>query len=60
VFTGIELVRSIRNLSRNKHTPVVLLAEGNETPEHERIMNILHANLMTLDEVEDMKNIKLN
>jgi CheY-like chemotaxis protein len=59
VVTGIELVRSIRNLSMNTHTPVILLAEGNETPEHERIMSILHANLMTLDEVEEMKNLQL-
>ncbi len=59
VVTGIELVRSIRNLSMNKNTPVILLAEGNETPEHERIMNVLQANLMTLDEVEEMKNLIL-
>ena len=58
VVTGIELVRSIRNLSKNKNTPVILLAEGNETPEHERIINILNANLMTLNEVEEMKYLK--
>lgn len=60
VVTGIELVRSIRNMSLNKHTPVVLLAEGNETEEHERILNILHANLMTMEEVTDLSNFKLN
>ena len=60
VVTGIELVRSIRNMSLNKHTPVVLLAEGNETEEHERILNILHANLMTMEEVTELGNFKLN
>jgi CheY-like chemotaxis protein len=60
VVTGIELIRSIRNLSINKHTPVVLLAEGNETAEHERIMHILNANLMTIDELEEMKNLKID
>jgi CheY-like chemotaxis protein len=56
VVTGIELVRSIRNLSMNRNTPVILLAEGNETNEHERIIHVLRANLMTMQEVEEMKN----
>ena len=59
VVTGIELVRSIRNLSLNKHTPVVLMAEGNETVEHERIFNLLNANLMTMQEIEEMKNLEI-
>jgi len=57
VVTGIEVVRSIRNLSMNRHTPVVLLAEGTETPEHARIFHLLDANLMTMDEVSAMKNL---
>ena len=60
VVTGIELVRSIRNMSLNKHTPVILLAEGNENEEHERILNVLHANLMTMEEVTEMGNLSLN
>ncbi len=31
MVTGIELIRSIRSLSVNKHTPVFILAEGSET-----------------------------
>jgi CheY-like chemotaxis protein len=60
VVTGIELVLSIRNMSLNKLTPVVLLAEGHESEGYERILNILHANLMTVEEVTEMGNLKLN
>ncbi|MBS1486354.1 MAG: response regulator [Bacteroidetes bacterium] len=59
VVTGIEMVRSIRNLSLNQHTPVILLAEGNETKEHWRISQSLRANLMTLEEVGEMKNLTI-
>lgn len=60
VVTGIEMVRSIRNLSLNQHTPVILIAEGTETSDHWRIVNSLKANLMTLDEVQEMKNLNLD
>ena len=40
VVTGIEMVRSIRNFSINQKTPVILLAEGNETPEHVRLLSL--------------------
>ncbi len=59
VVTGIEVVRSIRNLSANQRTPVILLAEGNETAEHERIYHVLNANLMTMKEVKEMKNLEI-
>ncbi|MBS1558154.1 MAG: response regulator [Bacteroidetes bacterium] len=59
VVTGIEMIRSIRNLSLNQRTPVILLAEGNETKEHWRIMNSLNANLMTLEEVKEMKDLSI-
>ena len=57
VVTGIEMIRSIRNLSLNRNTPVVLLSEGTETQEHERIVHLLNANLMTIEEVAEMKNL---
>jgi CheY-like chemotaxis protein len=57
VVTGIELARSIRNFSLNKNTPIVLLAEGNETPEHYRIANLMDVNLLTLEEIGEMKNL---
>jgi len=60
VVTGIEMVRSIRNLSFNKRTPVVLLAEGTETEEHSRIFQLLNVNLMTMDEISEMKNLEIN
>src|SRR5258707_13772907 len=59
VVTGIEMVRSIRNLSLNRRTPVILLAEGTETEEHSRIFQMLNANLMTLEEVKEMKNLEI-
>ena len=59
VVTGIEVVRSIRNLSLNRHTPVILLAEGNETKEHTRIYQLLNANLMTIEEVSEMSNLEI-
>ena len=60
VVTGIEVVRSIRNLSLNKRTPVILLAEGNETKEHARIYHLLNANLMTMEEVTEMGNLEID
>jgi CheY-like chemotaxis protein len=59
VVTGIEMVRSIRNFSINKKTPVVLLAEGNETPDHVRLLNLMNANLLTMEEVNEMQNLHL-
>jgi len=60
VVTGIEMVRSIRNLSLNRRTPVILLAEGTETEEHSRIFQLLNASLMTLDEISEMKNLEID
>jgi len=59
VVTGIEMVRSIRNLSLNRRTPVILLAEGTETEEHSRIFQLLNASLMTMDEISAMKNLEI-
>jgi CheY-like chemotaxis protein len=59
MVTSIELVRSLRNFSVNQHTPVVLLADGSETKEHTRIYTLLNANLLTLAEVEEMRDLKI-
>src|SRR5258705_7750028 len=59
VVTGIEMVRSIRNLSLNRRPPVILLAEGTETEEHSRIFQLLNANLMTIDEIFEMRNLEI-
>ncbi len=59
VVTGIEVVRSIRNLSLNRHTPVILLSEGHETEAHERIYKLLNANLMTVEEISEMSELEL-
>src|SRR5258705_11687436 len=59
VVTGIEMVRSIRNLSLNRCTPVILLAEGTETEEHSRTFQLLNANLVTIDEIFEMRNLEI-
>jgi DNA-binding response OmpR family regulator len=59
VVTGIEMVRSLRIFSMNKYTPVILLANGTETKAHSRIVGLLKANLLTMEEVEEMENLKI-
>ena len=59
VVTGIEMVRSIRNLSLNRRTPVILLAEGTETERHARIFQLLNANLMPMEEIFEMRNLEI-
>jgi hypothetical protein len=39
--------------------PIILLADGSETPEHFRIINMLDANLLTLQEISEMKELNL-
>lgn len=56
VVTGIEMVRSIRIFSNNKETPIILLAEGNETDEHVRLITQMNAHLHTLEDVQKMNN----
>lgn len=58
VVTGFEMIRSIRNLSLNRNTPVIVLADGTETGEHMRILSMLNATLMTMKEVTEMKNLE--
>ena len=60
VVTGIEMARSIRNFSLNKKTPIIMLAEGNETPEHFRIVHQMNAHLLTMTEVAEMQNLVLD
>jgi DNA-binding response OmpR family regulator len=57
VVTGIEMVRSIRNLSLNQTTPVVMLADGSITPEHERLLRMLNATWLTRAELEEMDQL---
>ena len=59
VVTGIEMIRSIRNRILNKRTPVILLAEGSETKNYERIAHLLNATLMRTAEVKEMKSMIL-
>ncbi len=59
VVTGIEMARAIRNFSYNRKVPIILLADGNETPEHFRIINSLDASLLTLQEVSEMKELNI-
>lgn len=57
VVTGIEMVRSIRNFSLNQSTPIVVLADGKETHEHQRLLTILDANLLSLEELTQMDQL---
>ncbi len=59
VVTGIEMVRSLRNFGLNKQTPVILLADGSESEEHARIYQMLNVNLLTMTEIEEMKNLHI-
>lgn len=59
VVTGIEMVRSLRNFGLNKLTPVILLADGTESEEHARIYQMLNVNLLTMTEIEEMKNLNI-
>lgn len=57
VVTGIEMARSIRNFSFNRHVPIVLLSDGTETPEHIKIAATLQAIVLTLDQLKELKNL---
>jgi DNA-binding response OmpR family regulator len=59
IITGVEMVRSIRNLSLNRNTPVIFLADGHETEGLVRVYQMLNASLLTLDEVSAMNNLKI-
>jgi CheY-like chemotaxis protein len=41
MVTGIELVRSVRSLSVNKNTPVIILTDGDETDGQRQIVKKL-------------------
>ena len=59
VVSGIEMIRSIRSRVLNRHTPVILLAEGTEPKSYERIVTVLNATMMKTEEVKGMKNLIL-
>ena len=59
VVTGIEMARSIRNFSYNRHVPIVLLSDGTETPEHLKIVHSLHATMLTLNQLKELKDLKI-
>jgi CheY-like chemotaxis protein len=59
VVTSIEMVRSIRNMSVNQRTPIIFVADGTETDEHNRIFGLLDATLLTMEEVEEMENLRI-
>ncbi len=57
VVTGIEMARSIQNLSLNQQTPIVVLADGSETPDQARLFSLLNAHILTLRELEVMDGL---
>lgn len=60
VVTGIEMARSIRNFSYNRHVPIVLLSDGSETSAHHKIAESLNATILTWQQVKDLKELKLS
>jgi DNA-binding response OmpR family regulator len=54
VVTGIEMVRSLRNISENRETSVLFLADGKETEEHFRIIHKMNARLVTIDQLKEV------
>lgn len=59
VVTGIEMARSIRNFSYNRHVPIILLSDETVTEEHHRIATLLHSTILTIDQVADLRNLKV-
>jgi len=60
VVTGIEMIRSIRLCSCYKDVPVVIMAQGSESPAHERLLNRLNANLLSMKEVYEMRKLEID
>lgn len=58
VVTGIEMVRSLRNFSINKVSPVIFLANGSESEQHHSISLRLNASMMTSQELIDNKVVE--
>ena len=59
VVTGIEMARSIRNFSFNRHVPIILLSDGTETPEHLKIASSLQATVLSLDQLKELKDLNM-
>ncbi len=54
VITGVEMVRSIRNLSVNRNTPVIFLADGHESEELIHLYQMLSAKVVMMDNVSSL------
>ena len=57
IITGIEMIRSIRNMSANVKTPVIFLAEDNDSEELIQLYERLRANVLMIDEVSSLKEL---
>lgn len=57
VVTGIEMIRSIRLSSRYKNIPVAVMEQGFESPEHGRLIHLLHGTLISMREVYEMQKL---
>ncbi len=60
VVTGIEMIRSIRLCSIYKNVPIVIMAQGSESPAHARLLRRLNANLLTMKEVYEMQKFEVD
>lgn len=59
VVTGIELARSIRNLSYNPKVPIVFLSDGTEQESHERIARTMNINFLRIDQLSNLQELAL-
>ncbi|HWA35853.1 MAG TPA: response regulator [Cyclobacteriaceae bacterium] len=57
MVTGIELIRSIRTLSVNKHTPVFVITDGIETIDQRVLVKKLHTVWLSLEDVSTIPDI---
>ena len=60
VVTGIEMARSIRNFSYNRHVPIVLLSDGKETKSHFDIARSLNVTILTIEQIKELKELKFD
>lgn len=59
MVTGIELIRSVRSLSVNKDTPVIILSEGDETKGQVELINKLRTLWISREEVTSIEELSI-
>ena len=55
VVSGTEVIRSIRMLSQNRHTPVFFISTDKESPSQLKLIAQLEANVMNEKEISESR-----